>query len=577
MIPIRTWTEVPLLRWVATVLMTDAGCQVEESPSGSSLEEIESSGLAAKARPPDGESFLAVIHEVMESLEEHHVYLDGVDHEVWLRRCMDSLRARVSRQSQIDAQTRKLVEECESWDRMLERVEELAASGSEGKALAQAVMTQVERAVFDALEDPFTRYFPNDKLLSLRAWLESLFPFVLGIDLDQPEPSCFEISFVMTGSDAWNKGLRRYDRVIAVDGIPAKNLDLESAHEQLTAGHVLRVHNQDWTHGVDVPLWASPPGGWSGFLIEPEVGYLNYRIFNGNAVQLRALARKLWRQGARSFVLDLRGNPGGLIFDAFNLASCFLEPGKPICRIRARLPEEVEIPEYPRSTLSPLASDPPLVVLVDESSASASELVAGSLQDQRRALVVGHQSYGKGIGQILMPLIPKSWFTSRIDEYRDRREKGQRAGPFERAFSAFSDAMNFDFLLISCLYFDTPSGSNCNRVGIRPNVVAHPDPITAETVEARVRFFEDRDLVQAAAALLLVPEDIEALRRGELSVRLEALAEESAAKDDLVVRRSLAHVMRTLHSGQHPELVACPDLDPVLAKGVLAASVMRRK
>jgi carboxyl-terminal processing protease len=132
-----------------------------------------------------------------------------------------------------------------------------------------------------------------------------------------------------------------------------------------------------------------------------HIGYNPLQTFNENtAEEVEAAASKLVAEGAHGLVLDLRDNGGGIVDQALAVSSLFLKEGQSIVSVRSRnTPDEVA-----RATNEQLVSQPPLVILTDGGTASASEIVAGALQDHDRALVVGTTSFGKGLVQTLFPL-----------------------------------------------------------------------------------------------------------------------------------------------------------------------------
>jgi carboxyl-terminal processing protease len=136
-------------------------------------------------------------------------------------------------------------------------------------------------------------------------------------------------------------------------------------------------------------------------LVGDHIGYIPLQTFNENtAEEVEAAATKLMSQGARGLVLDLRDNGGGIVEQALAVSSMFLKEGQPIVNVRGRnTPDEIA-----RASNEHLAAQPPLIVLADGNSASASEIVAGALQDHDRALVLGTTSFGKGLVQSLFPL-----------------------------------------------------------------------------------------------------------------------------------------------------------------------------
>ncbi len=136
-------------------------------------------------------------------------------------------------------------------------------------------------------------------------------------------------------------------------------------------------------------------------LVGDHIGYIPLQTFNENtAEEVQAAATKLVSQGAKGFVLDLRDNGGGIVEQALAVTSLFLKEGQPIVNVRGRnTPDEIA-----RASNEHLSAQPPLIILTDGNSASASEIVAGALQDHDRALVLGTTSFGKGLVQSLFPL-----------------------------------------------------------------------------------------------------------------------------------------------------------------------------
>ncbi|MEO8335920.1 MAG: S41 family peptidase [bacterium] len=136
-------------------------------------------------------------------------------------------------------------------------------------------------------------------------------------------------------------------------------------------------------------------------LVGDHIGYIPLQTFNENtAEEVETAAVKLVSQGAKGLVLDLRDNGGGIVEQALAVSSLFLKDGQPIVNVRGRnTPDETA-----RASSDHLSSQPPLIILTDGNSASASEIVAGALQDHDRALVLGTTSFGKGLVQSLFPL-----------------------------------------------------------------------------------------------------------------------------------------------------------------------------
>ncbi len=144
---------------------------------------------------------------------------------------------------------------------------------------------------------------------------------------------------------------------------------------------------------------ALPPPVVEARLLPGAVGYAALRSFPADAAaQLRAAVARLTAQGAQAFVLDLRGNGGGYATAAVHVASLFLADGPVVAMQARRGPRQVTRADG--GALPPA----PLVVLIDHDSASGAEVVAGALQDRRRATLIGTRSFGKGVAQELFPL-----------------------------------------------------------------------------------------------------------------------------------------------------------------------------
>jgi carboxyl-terminal processing protease len=133
------------------------------------------------------------------------------------------------------------------------------------------------------------------------------------------------------------------------------------------------------------------------------IGYINFeRGFNFTSFdEIRAALADLQKQGLTSLILDLRGNPGGLVDQARKITNLFLFRGQPIVTLRGR-PQVLPTREEVATNNNP--EEFPVVVLINSRSASASEIVAGALQDHDRAVIVGENSFGKGLVQSAFPL-----------------------------------------------------------------------------------------------------------------------------------------------------------------------------
>ena len=217
---------------------------------------------------------------------------------------------------------------------------------------------------------------------------------------------------VITGGPAEAAGVQHGDRLIAVGDSSARGWTTEHASGALTGtpGTTVRATFQRSRGGDQYTVSLtraviSLPAVTFTTMLDGNVGYIPLgRFSDRSASDVAEAARTLQQQGARSLVLDLRGNPGGSLEQAVNLTSLFLQPGQPVVRVLSRRSDDTLVAEGPMVVRSEL----PVAVMIDAYSASASEIVAGALQDHDRALLVGATSFGKGLVQGGFPL-PDGW------------------------------------------------------------------------------------------------------------------------------------------------------------------------
>lgn len=208
---------------------------------------------------------------------------------------------------------------------------------------------------------------------------------------------------VFDNSPASAAGIRPGDRIVRVDTTSVVGWASDSVTGLLLGEPDTEVRVTVTRAGQDEPVTATVqravvrvPAVPYTVLLDHQVGYLPITRFNDvSAGDVARAIIELDRQGARSFVLDLRGNGGGDLYQSLRMAGLFLDEGSEIARVQHRgKPNEVY-----RAETRPLLPSAPIAVLVDGGSASASEIVAGSLQDHDRALILGSRTFGKGLVQ----------------------------------------------------------------------------------------------------------------------------------------------------------------------------------
>ncbi len=219
------------------------------------------------------------------------------------------------------------------------------------------------------------------------------------------------VARVFPHTPAEEAGVLEGDRIIAINDTSTANWGLNKVSNALRGDPGSAVSVTYTRPGVSEPIKlrftrvvVHVPAVELTTMIEPGVGYIALQTFNENtAEELESAVATVERQGARGIVLDMRDNGGGIVEQALAVSSLFLKDGQEIVSVRTRGGDGNNV-EISRSQGRHIATSIPLVVMVDGSSASATEIVAGALQDHDRALVVGTQTFGKGLVQSVFSL-----------------------------------------------------------------------------------------------------------------------------------------------------------------------------
>lgn len=302
----------------------------------------------------------------------------------------------------------------------------------------EALIRGAIEGMLDALEDPYAAYFDLEAFRQFNMQLDGSFSGVGMMLEDSPEGPV--VVSVLPDTPAERAGIRSGERIVAVDGEDVRGMPL-SAIVSLVTGEAgtqvtLELESEDGSSQefeltraeIDLPLVDSE--------LLDDVGHVRLLGFSkGVAERARETIDELLAEGARGIILDLRRNPGGLLNMSVDVASMFLPSGEVVVSVQESGADE----RVMRSSGGPY-EDLPVVVLVDESSASASEILAGALQDAGRAEIIGMPTFGKGTVQSVRTL---------------------------------SDGSGVKFTTAE--YF-TPSGDSIEDVGVQPDrVVEDPD------------------------------------------------------------------------------------------------------
>jgi len=300
------------------------------------------------------------------------------------------------------------------------------------------------------LDDPFTRLLKPEQYRSLQVNTSGELTGVgLQIAID-PQTNTLTVVAPIAGSPADKAGIQPLDRILKIDGTPTSELSLDEAATRMR-GRIgtpvtltLGREGRDAAEEIELvrdrialnPVYAE--------LQSPEnlpVGYIRLSQFSANATEevARAIDR-LEKQGAAAYILDLRNNPGGLLQAGIEIARLWLDSGTIVYTVNRQ-----GILGSFEASGEALTGDP-LIVLVNKGTASASEILAGALQDNGRAQLVGEKTFGKGLIQSLFDL---------------------------------SDGSG---LAVTVAKYETPNHKDINKLGISPDRVVPLEPIARDQI-----------------------------------------------------------------------------------------------
>jgi carboxyl-terminal processing protease len=270
------------------------------------------------------------------------------------------------------------------------------------------------------LDDPFTRFLEPEKYRSLQVSTSGELIGV-GLQIALNSRGGLEVITPIENSPAEKAGLKPRDRILKIEGLSTENLTLDEAATRLRGPlgsvvtlligregekdiEVILVRDRITLNPVVSDLRLSSQGD--------KIGYLRLSQFNANAVtELAQAISILEKKGASAYILDLRNNPGGLLQAGIEISRLWLESGTIVYTAnRQGIQGTYE-------AFGPALTKDPLVILVNQGTASASEILAGALQDNHRGQLVGETTFGKGLIQSLFELSDGSGLAVTIAKY----------------------------------------------------------------------------------------------------------------------------------------------------------------
>jgi carboxyl-terminal processing protease len=311
--------------------------------------------------------------------------------------------------------------------------------------------------------DPYTNYIPEDEVEDYRTLNTGQYGGIGAITREINNRTV--VTMIMEGYGAQKGGLKIGDEILKIDDIDLNRLTREESG-QLMKGQV----------GTPVSLTVKRPGveqpikidfkrekikvnnvPYSG-MMGNDIAYIQLADFTpdaGKEVKNALIALK--EKGAKGVILDLRGNPGGLLMEAVNITNIFIPKGKLVVSTKGKIPEN----NLSYETLNtPTDVEIPVAILINRGSASASEIVAGSIQDYDRGIILGEKSFGKGLVQVSRPLSYNSqlkvttakYYTAtgrciQVLDYAHRRDDGSVGSipdSLKRAFKTFTGRIVYD-------------------------------------------------------------------------------------------------------------------------------------
>ena len=300
----------------------------------------------------------------------------------------------------VSAGTKEVYRNIEVLGEVLRKIEKDYVEGTDPKELIYGAVKGMVGTL-----DPHSFFMSPEEYKELMVETKGSFSGV-GIEITTRDNVLTVVSPI-EGTPAFKAGIKAGDLIIMIGGKSTKDISIMEAVKLIRGPKGSKIRLTIRRKGVEKPIDflitrdVIPIRSVRSFFLPSDIGYIRIRNFQGNTSQQlsKALKDMEGKKKLKGLILDLRNNPGGLLSQAVRVADEFLDSGL-IVSIKGRDKKEEKSIAHKNSTPRKY----PLIVLINEGSASASEIVAGALQDNKRALILGSTTFGKGSVQTLFPL-----------------------------------------------------------------------------------------------------------------------------------------------------------------------------
>ena len=343
---------------------------------------------------------------------------------------------------------------------------------------AQEVVGNGIKAMLGSL-DPYTTYYPEEKVNELKNMLTGKYAGVGAVVRYNFQLQRVCISEPYENMPAAEVGLKKGDIILSIDDEDMTNKDVAYVSDHLRGdpgtSFIIKVKRPSTGKTLKMKITRRtiqmPFLPYYGML-EGGFGYINFNSFTDNcAKDVRRAFIDLKKQGAKGLVFDLRNNGGGSVSEAVSIINMFLPKGKTVLKMQGKLQRSNK--EY-KTSVEPVDSVMPMVVLVNGNSASASEIMSGSLQDYDRAIILGTRTYGKGLVQTTMDLPYNGQMKLTTAKYYIPSGRCVQALNYRHAKGGYVEHVPDSRTKV----FDTANGREVrDGGGVKPDVEVKPDSL----------------------------------------------------------------------------------------------------